>query len=548
MPHKADSSNYPLPEALTRRVLTYLNVFRIFISLVLALAYFTGLYVKAYFLTNSAFVGTVLVSWFVIAIYLAIEAHRRTAQQYFLAQISLFLDILFLSVLLFMFNGPESGIAVLLIFASASGAILLPLRMAVFLASLVALAFVSEAITGILLRDESLRELMLAGLYGVTAFIIAVLVNLLAYWVRDYRLLAEKQAVQLTRLEQINELIIRRMRSGVLAVDGELKIRLMNESAWYLLGSPSGLGRSLAEVAPELEEALVAWRKNPSIDTDPVTLHTSQAQIVPKFVSLPGTSDIRVLVFLEDNDVVAQRALELSANTLAKLSGSIAHEIRNPLAAVSHAVQLLLEGENIPESDERLLRIIHNHARRMNDIVENILQLSRREKSRPDVINLNEWLEEITEEFRNALPDKSLTLTTSLMANDVQVIFDRSHLHQAMWKLMENALQHAGSEGKAPTVNIATERVPETGYCLITVEDNGPGVLEENREHIFEPFFTTHKMGSGLGLYIARQLCEANQAELTVDSIPGSGTAFYIRLALARSEANNTETLVGKDT
>src|SRR5210317_1400582 len=112
MSQTAGDRNYPLPEALTRRVLTYLNLFRIFISFLLAIAFFTGLFIKAYFLDNSAIAATVLIAYFVIAIYLALEARRRTAQHYFLAQISLFVDILFLSVLLFMFDGPDSGLAV----------------------------------------------------------------------------------------------------------------------------------------------------------------------------------------------------------------------------------------------------------------------------------------------------------------------------------------------------------------------------------------------------------------------------------------------------
>jgi two-component system sensor histidine kinase PilS (NtrC family) len=104
---------------------------------------------------------------------------------------------------------------------------------------------------------------------------------------------------------------------------------------------------------------------------------------------------------------------------------------------------------------------------------------------------------------------------------------------------MENALQHAGRDGVPPHVTIKLEHVHNTGNCLITVEDNGPGIPDAQIEHIFEPFYTTNKQGSGLGLYIARQLCEVNQAELTVDSTPGVGTRFYVRLALARSAESN---------
>ena len=250
MSQTADFSNYPLSPTLTRRVVTYLNAFRIFISFALMISFFTGFLVNPYFLDSNAIIGTVLISYFVMAVYLAIEARRPSAQHYFLSQISIFTDILFLTVLLFMFGGVDGGLAVLLIFASASAAILLPLRMALFFASLVVLAFVGDAVAGVMLREESPSVLIQAGLYGITTFIIAALVNLLSYWLRDYRLLTEQQAVELTRLEQINELIIRRMRIGVLAVDSDCRIQMMNESAWFLLGGSPGQNKVLSEDSP----------------------------------------------------------------------------------------------------------------------------------------------------------------------------------------------------------------------------------------------------------------------------------------------------------
>lgn len=539
MNQDADFSNYPLPPALTRRVVGYLMAFRVFISFALMMAFFTGILVRSSFIENNAIAGAALISYFVMSVYMAIEAKRPAAQHYFLAQISILTDILFLTVLLFMFGGLDSGLAVLLIFASASAAILLPLRMSLFFASLVVLAFVGDALTGVLLHEASSAALIQAGLYGLTTFIIAALVNLLSYWLKDYRVLTEKQAVELTRLEQINELIIRRMRVGVLAIDKDCRIQMMNESAFFLLGSTPGQDRLLVELSPELDVTLAEWQDDPSKEMEPITLHTSQAQVVPKFVALPGKTGIRVLIFLEDNDVVAQRALELSAASLAKLSGSIAHEIRNPLSAISHAAQLLAESEEIPEADARLVSMIHKQSRRMNGIVENILQLSRREKSRPDIFDLTEWLRELVEEFKGALPAMEIDLDTSIKDEEVLVLFDRSQLHQAVWKLMENALQHAGRDGVPPHVIIKMEHLHNTGNCLITVEDNGPGIPDEQIEHIFEPFYTTNKQGSGLGLYIARQLCEVNQAELTVDSTPGVGTRFHVRMALARSADRN---------
>ena len=535
MSKKADFSNYPLPEALTRRVVSYLNAFRLFISTTLMVAFFMGFIETSDDLKLGAIAGTALISYFIMAIFLAVEARKQAARPFFMAQISLFTDILFLSILMFIFGGLDSAMAILLIFTSASAAIVLPLRIALFLSSLVVFAFFGESIAAILLRNEAQEGLVRAALFGVTTFVITVLASVLSKWLKNYRLIAEQQAVELTGLEQINELIIRRMRSGVLAVDAEGQIQLMNESAWFLLGSPDAQRKSLSDISPQLDKMLTSWHDDPSLDVDTLTLHSSQAQVVPKFVSLPGTSDIRVLIFLEDNDVVSQRALELSATSLAQLSGSIAHEIRNPLAAISHAAQLLAESEEIVEGDTRLVDMIHNQTRRMNGIVENILQLSRREKSRPDIFELTQWLHDLAGEIESALPDIHLALEIGSSGGDTLVLFDRGQLHQALWQLLENAIRHAGHEGVAPLVTLRMENQPATGYCVITIADNGPGIPEEQITKIFEPFFTTHKQGSGLGLYISRQLCEVNQAELTVDSTVGNGTRFHVRLALARS-------------
>ncbi|NOR20952.1 MAG: hypothetical protein GQ538_12795 [Xanthomonadales bacterium] len=532
-----DLSNYPLPEALTHRVVSYLNIFRLLISLALLYALFAGLVTTPSNLDSDIFAYAVLITYLVIAVSSLLVGRQNTISPFLLAQISLFADIIFLSILLFIFGELESEVSILLIFASASAAILLPLRVALSIASLVVLAFLSQSLTNIFLWDGNQTELIKAGLYGITTFVITVLLNLLSNRVESYRLVAEQKADEFTRLGQINELIIRRMRSGVLAVDANNRIQLMNESAWFLLGSPKPEDKMLPKVAPQLNTALEDWQDNPSLKTTAIILRESQARILPKFVELPGATRLRVLIFLEDDDVVSQRALEMSANLLANLSGSIAHEIRNPLAAVSHAAQLLEESADIIEADLRLVDIIHSQSVRMNGIVENILQLSRHEKSRPDVFDLIPFLKELAVETKSSLPGIRLTLHLNVNEKQKLVLFDRSQLHQALWKLLENALRHAHLDAAIPQVQLSMEYLPATGYCVITVEDNGPGIPESNMARIFEPFFTTHKQGSGLGLYIARQLCDVNQSELTVDSILGTRSRFHIRLALARVES-----------
>jgi two-component system sensor histidine kinase PilS (NtrC family) len=526
---------YPLSPDLTLRVIKYLNAFRIVIALALIVASAYDLMLISQARDNPTLTLTALVSYLVIGIGLAVVTHRESLGCYPLAQLSLMVDILFLSLAYVLFGGLASGLGVLLIFISASAAILLPLRLALFIASLATIVIVGEAMILSVAGAGYGENLISAGFYGTTNLLTAVLVHLLAFWARDYRLIAEHQQRRLTRLEQINELIIRRMRGGVLAVDQNGVIQMMNESAWFLLGSPSSSDRVLEQVSPELSDALGNWRKRPGGDSMPLTLKASQAQVVPKFVTLPGQHDIRVLIFLEDNDVVAQRALELSNSSLAKLSGSIAHEIRNPLAAANHAAQLLAESESLDDADQRLISIITKQSRRMNDIVENILQLARREKSRPDLLELGPWLEDVTSEFEIAHTGQNLKIQRDLPEGETLVMFDRSQLHQVIWKLLENAVDHGAEENASLDIALRMVRDDRSGYCVVSVENGGPGIPEQHIEHIFEPFYTTRQQGSGLGLYVARQLCEANQAEITVDSTPGWKTRFHIRLALTAS-------------
>jgi two-component system sensor histidine kinase PilS (NtrC family) len=534
----ANLRDYPLSPELTGRVLDYLNGFRLFIALALFIAYLAGVLVQAAPFESSTFAGAVLLVYLGFSVYFIVTARRPGARSNELALQSLLLDVLLITLLLNTF----SGVAMLLFFVGAAAGIVLPLRLALLVAALASLGVLSQpAVTLLFVGNVDPDQLITAALFGVTLFVLTVMTHLLANWARGYRLIAERQMLSISRLQQINELVIRRLRSGVVAVDADGEIRMMNESAWFLLGSPPAGQRRLAEIAPELNRALQDWQHDPRLEPQTLALDASQAEVVPKFVSLPAGHEVAVIVFLEDNDVVSQRALEMSALSLAELSTSIAHEIRNPLAAISHAAQLLAEDSaqddgldgGFDGSQQRLVKIIRNHARRMNEIIENVLQLSRREKSSHELIHLDDWLHELLEEFNGSSPDLRFGLRGVEEAPDTWVLFDRSQLHQVLWKLMENAVQHMGEEHPDPRLELRLRREPETAYCVVSVEDNGPGIPGDRIGRIFEPFYTTRKAGSGLGLYIARQLCEANGAELAVDSVPDQRTRFRIRMPLS---------------
>ena len=259
-----------------------------------------------------------------------------------LARFSLMTDIVILLLVLHCFGGLGSGLAILLIFTVGIAGLLLPLQVApVFRrADLAGIVIETWLASGGSFADGQVLQ---AGIYGIASFVTALGCSLLGRWGREYQLLAERRRDDLVGLEQVNDLIIRRMRSGVMVVDAELKVRQMNESAWYLLGNPPVSERRLKVIAPALVDRLNLWRKTGRADDEGLLLKSTQAAVVPQFVRLPGVLGEATLIFLEDTSVVSRRARDLAQASLARLSASIAHEIRNPLGALSHASQLLGE-------------------------------------------------------------------------------------------------------------------------------------------------------------------------------------------------------------
>ncbi|MEJ8569618.1 sensor histidine kinase [Elongatibacter sediminis] len=523
---------YPLPATLTRRIVGYLSVYRIVIASLLAAGNFDLIRDLQNQSFSRTFAALLIIAYLLFASFELFMARRHTSNAHRLVRYALLADVLFLSGLLFVLGGLGSGVGTLLVFTSALAGMLLPLRFALFITSVATLALIGQAVTGLALSLYPLGILLPAGMYGATAMVACMLCHRLAYWARDYRVTAEKQESQIADLEKLNEVIIRNMSTGVLVIDADRRIKLMNEYAWFLLGSPKVRELLLADLSPRLDRTVEKWQANPSVELRPVVLETSQANVLPAFAVMPGEDEPGALVFLNDESVISKRALELSANSLAKLSGSIAHEIRNPLAALTHAAQLLDESPSITLNDMRLTNIILDQSKRMNGIVENILQLSRQEQSRPEPVELNQFLKDLAKEFGTTQTAKDLDFEILVETGKTHVVFDKSQLHQSLWKLLDNTVHHA-SVKRPPRAQLKMRKDESAGYCVITVQDNGPGIPKSRITDIFEPFFTTRKAGSGLGLYIARQLCEANQAELTVDSQPGVGTAFHIRMGLA---------------
>jgi two-component system sensor histidine kinase PilS (NtrC family) len=423
-----------------------------------------------------------------------------------------------------------TGIALMLMFNVGAAALLLPPHIAFTAAGVAVLGLIGEYAWSVA-DDETRRSLAEPIMFAIGYLALATVMNVLGRQMRESYEIAALRTTENEHLAQVNELIIRRLRTGVLLVDGSGRMKLANEAATTLLGD---IGddvhgyRELTVAVPELGRRLAAWRATGSVDDTPLRLAADQPDVIPRFTRLQANSD-QALVFLDDTSLVSQRAESITLATLGRFSASLAHEIRNPLAAISYAVQLLEESDDIRPADRRLLEIIHQHVVRMNGIVENVLGLARREPAKPEVVELVAFAAQFVEDYLVSHGIEGDTLTSASSLRELNSLFDPRQLHQVVTVLVHNALTYGRMPGESARVTLRVSL--DGGQPLLDVLDRGPGIPEPVRARLFRPFFTTSSHGTGLGLYIARELCRANQASLDYVPTPGVGGCFRIRMS-----------------
>lgn len=439
--------------------------------------------------------------------------------------IQVFADITAITVMMHASGGVVSGFGMLLIVAVAGGSILAPGRIAVLFAAVASLAVLAQQTYAYMETYAPGPSYPHAGILGVAFFATATLAFVSATRIRESEALAAKRGIDLANLAQLSEHIIQRMQSGILAVDAEGKVRLINESARRLLGvSGQVTNRHLGSVLPDLTELHERWRSERAGSTYLFRSRDVQLEVMVSFAGLGRDAGEGVLMFLEDSSAMTQRAQQLKLASLGRLTASIAHEIRNPLAAISHAGQLLTESSGLSEADRRLTGIIQDNSHRMNTVIENVLRLSRRKPAAPETFRVKEWLTDFVDDYVSTTSVARDRLQPRVDVADLRVRVDPSQLRQVVWNLCDNGFRHSGSDG---VIELRAGIRPESGRPYLEVLDSGRGIAAESAEHIFEPFFTTEPDGTGLGLYIARELCEGNQASLS--HIPGEqGCRFRI--------------------
>jgi two-component system sensor histidine kinase PilS (NtrC family) len=307
----------------------------------------------------------------------------------------------------------------------------------------------------------------------------------------------------------------------------------MNETACDLLNYHKSAPKvPLEEISPILSQRLATWLSTGMHNPKPFRQDEHLPDISPNFSHLiggKGGSD--TLVFLEDSAQVAQQLQHIKLAALGRLTAGIAHEIRNPLASISHAAQLLSESPTTSGGDRRLKQIIHENAKRASRIITNVMELSRRDRAKPEDIVLKPWLEEFCREFMRGFSSPRPEIEIRIDPGDLGVRFDTSHLHQIVWNLCTNACTHGTPPGRTPRIRLAAEMDEKRSRPYLDIIDFGPGIPKAEARKMFEPFFTTQPRGTGLGLYISREICEANRSQLQYVRQSDGGSCFRITFA-----------------
>jgi two-component system, NtrC family, sensor histidine kinase PilS len=522
---------------LAWRVIGLLNLYRLLVPLVLITVQALAGPQWALLAVHPRLFLSACIAYLTAAVLLIIARRLEWSSLRLVALVNSGVDAAAIALILYASGGVSSGLGILLVLPVAAMAILADQRDAFLLASVAAISVLIQQILLNLDGSAPSTDYTTAGVLGAVLFLVALSTWPVANRLRESEALVRRQELDLANLAQLSQYIVQHLRESILVVDTQDRIRLINESAAHILGDATAVPEALlGEASPRLLYLLETWRQNQGNTAlfpapDQTFVAADGARVMrANFAPLGTASPAPVIVFLEDTSLLAEKVQQSKLAALGRLSASIAHEIRNPVGAMSHAAQLLGESSSLASSEKRLTEIMRSNADRVSAIINNVLQLSKREETKVETVPLQAWTEEFHEEFCETMQLSCERLRTTEAVPGVEVRVDPSQLRQIVWNLCENALKHGATERPAEIVEIRHGRLGPTGRPFLQVMDRGPGVKPEHAERIFEPFFSGGR-GTGLGLFLARELAQTNGATLLYQPRHGGGSIFRLVFA-----------------
>lgn len=445
--------------------------------------------------------------------------------------IQAYVDIICITLLMHASGGIQSGFGILLVANIAIIGIFTTPRYTFLFAAIATTAVLAQELyTGLTFNYDS-TSFVKTGFTGMALFAVAYVTSVVLQKRFPYRSTSEKLIDNFNQIEELNRHIIQQMESGIIVVDKQWRVQLLNDSAISMLDlDPDSSNEKLLDICPQLHNALGNWEKSPFSGTKAFKSKSHDSELLPYFRRIGKNA---TLISLEDYRLVAEQVQQLKLASLGGLTASIAHEIRNPLAAINSSVQLLAENKTLDATDRRMLDIAERNCGRVNKIIEDILQLSRREKIHRETINLQSYLQDfiLTLTEQGQISSNQIDLEIS---KDMEISFDPLHLEQILNNLCLNAQFH-NPEKEDLQLIITCEIGAKNNDANIIVSDNGKGIHKNIIDEVFEPFYTTSHNGTGLGLFIIRELCEINNARISYLS-QSIGAGFRIQTALTNRQ------------
>lgn len=523
-------SSFYLPAEQAWRTLKVFHAYQLVLS-----AAFFGLFVShtgpsIFGQSNPGLFQAVSLTYFALTLFSTVFIRKPYIPYTRQVQFKIIADIIFLTLLMHASGGITSGLGVLLAVSVAAGGLLAGGQCTLVFAAIATFAVLGEQTYADMTGLFAKTAYTYAAVLSTSFFTIAILALVLAKRVETSEQIAQLQSREIDDLIQLNDYIIKHLQSGIIVVDQHNKVRLANDAANSLIDRPIVIGAPLSEISPECWQLFTRWLRDPAESIADIAASAHSPRTKLRFSQLHNIADNAYIIFLDDLSTVELQIQQEKLASLGRLTASIAHEIRNPLGAISHAGELLSESTSIEKEDLRLLDIIHNHTNRVNSIVKSILQLSRQEDSHIETIKLHKWVADFDKEFIEQLGLQASPIQINIADDITTIQFDNNHLKQIIDNLCSNALKYGQVVDKEQTVYMQLGISPITQQVFISITDTGKGMDKSTAEQIFEPFFTTSSSGTGLGLYISNQLAELNHAKLSYKANPNGGSCFTLLL------------------
>lgn len=448
-------------------------------------------------------------------------------------------DIIILLSIVYASGGLNSGLGILLLLPVILPSVLKPGQSSLFLSAITVLSLLGIQLYLEATNAGRLNNASTMMHTGILSLFIMTISWLAGSWFEKASLtaeLAKRRGIDLANLSQLNQSILDQLQTGIIVLEHNGLIRHMNPTSWDMLGQPEDWReRGLQDFAPELNTHLQHWVENicPKVMSYDLK-HWKTTELTMRLSQLGTRSKGVVLMYLEDTSAQREKQQGVKMASLGQLTANIAHEIRNPLGAISHAAQLLSESEVLDRADNRMVQIIQSNSVRMNTTIESVLNLSRKKNPRRETIPLKAWLQDFINDFVMQSRLEKHQISLFVEPSNAEIQFDPAHLHQVLWNLCRNAEKYAKNDLANLHIDIQGSHPRHTRDIMLNVMDNGKGIPDEHAERLFEPFFTTSTRGTGLGLFMAKELCLSNSANLDYVKLPTGGSCFRLVFSDAR--------------